>query len=404
MRTAALLLLLAPLAAGQDVPIKLSAELPVADLVETLALATGVTYLYPPTDLKGRRIGGQYDFVVPKERLDDAADFLIRQCGLDLRLCPPVKVVLPLTATETRFRAVGLKTEIQFDRGPGGWLKAQDPVGSLSAATVEALLAEAATGRPAALDILAAMGPRTPPTIAAVAKLLAEPALRSRAASALARFGYPARAVLEELRAAAKADPALESAFREVEAARHPALLAPALATDTAPQRYVVRFATTEGDFEVEVHRDWAPLAADRFHNLVRIGFFDGARFFRVIPGFVAQFGKSPDPEVNKVWFPQTFKDEPARESNKRGYVSFAKAEADSRTTQVFVNLANNPNLDTKGFPPFGRVIKGMEAVDALYGDYGESPDQGLLHFEGDAYLEKNFPKLDRIKAATIVE
>jgi cyclophilin family peptidyl-prolyl cis-trans isomerase len=123
-----------------------------------------------------------------------------------------------------------------------------------------------------------------------------------------------------------------------------------------------------------------------------------------VIPGFVAQFGKSPDPEVNKRWWQATFKDEPVSESNKRGYMSFAKAEPDSRSTQVFVNLADNPNLDKKGFPAFGRVFKGMDVVDRLYGGYGEAPDQDLIHYKGDGYLAEKFPKLDRIKAATVVE
>jgi cyclophilin family peptidyl-prolyl cis-trans isomerase len=405
MRTLALLLCLAAMGAAEDIALKTAADLPAEDLVRVLGRATGATYLYPPADLKDRVLGGQYDFQVPQERIHDAADFLIRQCGLDVRPYPPVKVILPSRALDSRFRAPGLDTEIQFDRGPGGWTKPQDPEGSLSAATVEALLAEAAKGRKAALDVLAAMGPRTPPMIASVAKLLADPAVRAHAAAALARFGFPAKAVLPALRDAAKADPALDALVREIEAARHPALLSPALATDTAPGRYVVRFETTQGDFDVEVHRDWAPLAADRFHNLVRIGFFDGARFFRVVPGFVAQFGKSGDPEVNKRWYQSTLKDEPVAESNKRGYLSFAKMpQPNTRSTQVFINLADNPDLDKQGFSAFGRVVKGMEVVDRLYSGYGESPDQGHLHYKGDDYLKQRFPKLDRIKAATIVE
>jgi len=404
MRILALLLLLGPLARAEDVEVRMAADVTASDLVQALAHSTGVTYLYPPADLKGRVLGGKYEFVVPKERLGDTADFLLRQCGLKLGFYPPVKVLLPGSATEIRFRAPGIDAEIQFDRGPGGWTREQDAEGSLSAATVEALLAEAGRGHPAALDVLAAMGPRSPPTVKAIAQLLKDPALRSPAASALARFGFAAKAALEPLREAAKADPALEAALREVEAARHPALLVPSLATDTAPFRYVVRFETTAGDFDVEVNRDWAPLAADRFYNLVRIGFFDGCRFFRVVEGFVAQFGKSGDPEVNKSWWQATIKDEPVQESNKRGYLSFAKAKADSRTTQVFVNLKDNPDLDKQGFSPFGRVVKGMEVVDALYSAYGQSPDQDQLHFLGDEYLKMNFPKLDRIKSATIVE
>jgi len=404
MRAAALLLCLPHLAAADDVTIKTARDLPAIDLVEMLGRATGTTYVYPAADIKDRRLGGSYDFQVPKERLADAADFLAGQCGLDLLSCPPVKAIRASTATESLFRATGVETDIQFDRGPGAWTAAGDAEGSLSAATVEALLAEGKRGGLGALDVLAAMGPRTPPTITALGGLLKDPALRARVAATLVRFGFAARVVLPQLREAAAADPALDERVRQVEEARHPALLSPALATDTAPQRYVVRFETTQGAFEVEVQRDWAPLAADRFYNLVRIGFFEGGRFFRVLPGFVAQFGKSGDPEVNKRWHQATFKDEPVRESNLKGYLSFAKAQKDSRTTQVFVNLADNPNLDANGFPPFGRILKGMDVVDRLYGGYDEAPDQGLIHFQGDSYLEENFPKLDRIRAVTIVE
>lgn len=404
MRALAFLLCLARIAPAEDVEVRMAAELPAADLVEQWGRVLDATYLYPPADLKGRVLGGKYDFVVPKERLSEAALFLMRQCGLDPRPYPPVTVILPGTATETRFRATGLKADIQFDRGPGAWTKAPDGVGSLSQATVDALLAEAAAGNPAALDVLAAFGPRSPLTTDAVSRLLAAPALRKKAASTLARFGWSAKPALAALQAAAKADPALEPFVREVEAARHPGLLDPSLANGTAPERFLVRFATTQGEFDVEVQRDWAPLGADRFHNLVRIGFYDGGRFFRVLPGFVAQFGKSPDPEVNKVWYGAEIKDDPVRESNKLGYLTFATDGKDSRATQVFVNLADNPNLDKKGFSPIGRVVKGMDVVKRLYGGYGDAPDQNMIHFKGDRYLEESFPRLDRIISATIVE
>jgi peptidyl-prolyl cis-trans isomerase A (cyclophilin A) len=240
--------------------------------------------------------------------------------------------------------------------------------------------------------------------VKAVAALLDRPPVRDSAAALLKEFGFFARPALPALHRIGKTDSAIEQIANEIEAARHPALLDPALATGTAPQRYVVRFETTAGDFDVEVNRDWAPRAADRFWNLVRIGFFDGCRFFRVVPGFVAQFGKSGDPEVNKHWWSSNIKDEPVKESNKRGYLSFAKGGADSRSTQVFVNLQDNKDLDGQGFPAFGRVTKGMEVVDKLYGEYGEKPDQGQIHFKGEDYLRQFFPRLDKIKSVTIVE
>jgi peptidyl-prolyl cis-trans isomerase A (cyclophilin A) len=406
MRTTTLLACLACLAAGEEelVQVKVSAELPAGDLIESCSRATGTTYLYPPADLRGRLLGGHYDLRIPRNQLASAADFLIRQCGFEVREYPPVKVVPPASALVTRFRSTGLDAEIDFDRGPGGWKKPQDAEGSLSAKCVEALLAEAATGRPEAVHVIAAMGPRTPPVVAALEKLLGEPKVRPAAAAALGRFGFHARPALPALREAAKTDPSIEEALQRIERARHPAIFQPSLAEGIAPARFVARFETTQGDFEVEVIRDWAPLAADRFFQLVRIGFFDGCRFFRVVKGFVAQFGKSPDAEVNKRWYQATFKDEPVKEGNKRGYLSFAKGEKDSRSTQVFINLGDNANLDGMGFPAFGRVVKGMDVVDKFYSGYGESPDQGKLHFEGDDYLRANFPRLDRIQQATIVE
>jgi peptidyl-prolyl cis-trans isomerase A (cyclophilin A) len=404
MRSLTLVLLLAAAAPAEDLHLRVEPDLQQTDLVQVLHAAFGTTYLYPPHDLGEKTVGARYDFQVPRERAADAADFLIRQCALALRAYPPVKVILPASATETRFRAPGLETEIEFDRGPGSWRGEAEAVGSLSAKTVEALLAEAREGNPVALDILAAMAPRTPPIATAVAALLGRPAVKSRAAATLARFGFFARPVLPALREAAKADAAIGDLVKEIEAARHPALLEPGLATDTAPGRYAVRFETTAGEFEVEVVRDWAPLAADRFWNLVRIGYFDGCRFFRVMPGFIAQFGKSGDPEVSKRWWNATFKDEPVKESNRRGCLCFAKAGPDSRSTQVFLNLKDNTSLDGQGFAAFGRVTKGMEVVDALYSGYGDTPDQGQLHYKGDEYLRQGFPRLDTIKAATVLE
>lgn len=179
-----------------------------------------------------------------------------------------------------------------------------------------------------------------------------------------------------------------------------------------APATYQVKFDTSKGPFIVEVHRDWAPNGADHLYTLVQEKFYDDVRFFRVIDGFMAQFGMNGDPEVNAKWSDQNIKDDPVKESNKRGFVSFAMTSApNSRSTQLFVNYADrNSQLDSHGFAPIGKVIEGMEVVDSLYSDYGEGapsgngPSQGRIASEGNAYLNKEFPKLDYIKTARIVE
>lgn len=176
-----------------------------------------------------------------------------------------------------------------------------------------------------------------------------------------------------------------------------------------APDSFRVRFATTAGDFTVEVHRAWAPRGADRFYELVRADYYDGNRFFRVLPGFVAQFGISGDPAVSARWRSRPIRDDPVRKSNTRGTLAFAAAGPDTRTTQVFVNLTDNSRLDGMGFAPFGQVVEGMSTVDSLYSGYGEGaprgqgPDQGLIQREGNRYLEDSFPKLDAIDSARIV-
>lgn len=203
----------------------------------------------------------------------------------------------------------------------------------------------------------------------------------------------------------AKADPAPAA-----QAAPNPALLDPSLAKETAPAVYKAKFSTTKGDFVIEVHRDWAPLGADRFYNLVKIGYFDEVAFFRVIKGFMAQFGIHGNPAVNAVWRNARIADDPAgKQSNTRGMVSFATAGPNTRTSQLFINYANNAQLDGMGFAPIGRVVEGMNVVDALEGQYGEGapmgrgPSQGRLQTEGNAYLRADFPALDYTRKATIV-
>jgi peptidyl-prolyl cis-trans isomerase A (cyclophilin A) len=186
------------------------------------------------------------------------------------------------------------------------------------------------------------------------------------------------------------------------------ALMNPAALKEQAPPVYRVDFDTSKGPFVIEVHRDWAPNGADRFYNLVKSGFYDNARFFRVIEGFMVQFGVHGDPKVSAVWRDARIKDDPARISNKRSFVTFATAGPNTRTTQVFISYGDNSNLDSQGFTPFGQVVSGMKVVDAMYSGYGEGaprglgPDQSKLQAEGNAYLASKFGNLDYIKKATI--
>lgn len=189
-----------------------------------------------------------------------------------------------------------------------------------------------------------------------------------------------------------------------------PALLEPGSLRATAPPEYSAKFVTTAGEFTIKVTRAWSPNGADRFYNLVSHHFYDGAAFFRVLSGFMAQFGISAYPEVSQVWQTAVIRDDPHVQSNKRGYVTFATAGPNTRTTQVFINFGNNQGLDSQGFTPFGVVDEeGMKVVDKLYNGYGEGapsgrgPDQGMVQRAGHTYLEKGFPKLDTVRTATIV-
>jgi len=182
----------------------------------------------------------------------------------------------------------------------------------------------------------------------------------------------------------------------------------PATLTEKAPAAYKVKFDTSKGPFVIQVNRDWAPNGADRFYNLVKNGFYDNVRFFRVVTGFMVQFGISGDPKLSAPWREARIPDDPVRQSNKRGYITFATAGPNTRTTQVFINFGNNTFLDSQGFAPFGQVISGMNVVDALNAEYGEGaprgrgPDQGRLQQEGNAYLAKDFARMDFVRKATI--
>jgi peptidyl-prolyl cis-trans isomerase A (cyclophilin A) len=185
------------------------------------------------------------------------------------------------------------------------------------------------------------------------------------------------------------------------------ALLRPAQLKDQAPETYKVKLVTTRGDFVVNVTRSWAPIGADRFYNLVKHRFYDNASFFRVVPSFVVQFGISAYPPVSAAWQDANIMDEPVTQTNKRGYLTYAKTSMpNTRSTQIFINLKDNAGLDRQGFSPFGYIdAQGMKVVDMMYDQYGDSagPDQDQISKLGKPYLDKGWPKLDAIKTATLV-
>jgi peptidyl-prolyl cis-trans isomerase A (cyclophilin A) len=178
----------------------------------------------------------------------------------------------------------------------------------------------------------------------------------------------------------------------------------PDQAAERAPELFKARFSTSKGDFVIEVHRDWAPNGADRFYNLVKIGFFDEARFFRVVPGFVAQWGiHARGDAVMSSWRNANIPDDPVKQSNTKGTVTFAMAGPNSRSTQVFVNYADNSSLDARGFAPFGRVVEGEGVLAQLHSGYGQKPEQTRIQIDGNAYLAQEFPQLDWVKKAEVV-
>ena len=198
-------------------------------------------------------------------------------------------------------------------------------------------------------------------------------------------------------RAPARGDPAAQ---------RRAVLLDPmnALWKGKAPEVFQAEVQTSKGIFTVEIVRQWAPAGADRFYNLARAGYFDDSRFYRVLPGFVAQFGIAGDPAIARLWGARTIPADSVREHNVRGSISYAQYKPTDRTTNLFVNLRDNPALDTLGFAPIGRVIAGLDVADSLFGGYGEMPaspppmgDPKRLYGESNKYLDQQFPKLDRI-------
>jgi len=177
----------------------------------------------------------------------------------------------------------------------------------------------------------------------------------------------------------------------------------------SAPPVFRVSLHTTQGDFVIECHREWAPAGADRFYNLVRAGYYDESRFYRTVPNYIVQFGIAGDPAISQIWRKQTIPDDPVRESNVRGFIGYAMTGPDTRSTQVYINLRDNSRLDSQGFAPFGKVVNGMDVVDKLYSGYGENSGGGMragkqdkMFEEGNAYLDHEFPKLDKLLKAAL--
>ncbi|MFU8802689.1 MAG: peptidylprolyl isomerase [Bradymonadaceae bacterium] len=216
----------------------------------------------------------------------------------------------------------------------------------------------------------------------------------------------PVPAAAEDEPAAAAAEPAdgePSAGTEEAAGDRHPALLDPSLAAETAPDEYKLKFKTTAGDFTVEIKRDWAPNGADRLYNLAKIGYYDDVAFFRLVDGFMAQFGIHGDGDVNKAWREARIPDDNVIQSNKPGYITFATAGPNTRTTQLFINYGDNAGLDRQGFAPLGKVVEGMDVVNKLHKGYGERPRQDLIQSQGNVYLRKSFPDLDYIKTVEIL-
>jgi peptidyl-prolyl cis-trans isomerase A (cyclophilin A) len=207
----------------------------------------------------------------------------------------------------------------------------------------------------------------------------------------------PPKPAAEAPKEAAKAEPAKAPE-------KKPNLLDPSSLNEKAPEQFLARFETSKGVFVVRVERAWAPKGADRFYNLVKAGFYDDNRFFRVVPRFIIQWGIPGNPRVAAAWDQARIDDDPVLRSNTRGYVTFATAGPNTRTTQLFINFGQNSRLDDQGFAPFGRVTEGMEVVEKLYAGYGEAPDQDAITAQGNAYLKAQFPNLDYIRKATIAE
>ncbi len=403
---AATLLLSSVHAQDNRLTIKVDRAMTRADFVSASQLSLGRVCLMPDNDDDAYWNGVTnltIDATVPREKFDPFLLSLLKMAGIPHRDYGPCLVVLPRKALGSSFRIVGTEHKIAFVR-PASTLGA-NPAATLVSSSVRTLLtalkeADARTSSVAA-SLLGLFGPRSDEVVDGLVSTL--PRVPTAALAALTRLGHASKRALPHLRKHAD-EAAFAEAIQAIETARHPDLAFPNRCRAAAPATFRARFETTKGAFVVVVHRDWAPLAADRFYHLVRIGFFDNTAIFRVMKGFVAQWGKSSEPQVNAAWFSATLEDEARKESNTRGRLSFAKSNRpNSRSTQVFVNVGANSGLDGQGFAPFGEVESGMDVVDAFYAKYGNRVNQERYHFGGNEYIDKNFPKIDRIKKATLL-
>ena len=410
----AALLLATPLLAD-DVEVKLPKNLTLEDFAESSARSLGRTFLFSAEDLKGRTVGGPFQLTIPKDRFGDVVRFILGLHDIKLRRfgnASELTVLLPKTATTTRFAATGLKQEVEFNRPPAAWVRESDAKNSLAKTSVEALMAiladENAEGQAAAVTLLGFCGPRDETAVGALTASLAnaDDDVREAAARALGRCGFVARSALPALQKLG--DAVAKQAIEEIERADSPALLNPKLAREKAPDSFKVKFETTKGDIVLEVTRAWSPHGADRFYNLVRIGYFRDIAFFRMVPSFVAQFGIHGDPRVNRAWRQANIKDDPVKQTNRTGTVSFANSGPNSRSVQFFINTADNNgvrlDLDKMGFSPFAKVVDGMDVVTKLNTEYRERPKQQHIQSQGNEYLREYFERLDYITRATILK
>ena len=412
-----------PAQAEDTVRIRVAKEVPVEDFLRRTAKEAGAVFLYVPKGVQGRTLGGPFEFNVPPGDVGRVIEFVLKLKGIEIRTFfgdPAITVILAGTATEARYSVPGLDGSVEFNRPPSGWRKAGDAAGSLTEETEKSLLARVSRdpggpGWAAAAAILSLCGKRNATLVKALSVALAaeDEGVASVAAAALGRCGFAARAALPALRArrekaGAAGKTRFQAAIDAIDSAQDPRLLAPRKATAQAPEVFRVRFQTTQGDFTVRFVKEWAPIGVTRVYNLVKLGYYRNVAFFRVLNQprpFVAQFGIHSSPRVNAAWWTAGIKDDPVRVGNKVGYVTFAKSRnPNSRTTQLFINLADNRNLDGQGFAPVGEVVEGMNVVRNLYGGYGNKPNQQRIKFEGNDYLKLNFPKLDYIKRAVLVE